>query len=178
MSFHPEQQPSRPEFHFPPGMVPSPAPPMPPPRRQTSTLVILALVFGGALLFFIGIAVGLAFNGDRERPAPSSNDRSDADTTALIEARDICAPDSPDITIGDDGHTLLISRAGAEEAPGADISEVACIFAEIEIPDSVTSRIESTRALDGTQEAEFSDFSAFWTYHPDDGLNMTIMLEP
>ena len=38
----------------------------------------------------------------------------------------------------------------------------------------MVAHIESTRALDGYQQETFGEFSASWTYHPDDGLNMTI----
>lgn len=40
---------------------------------------------------------------------------------------------------------------------------------------SVEARIQNTRALDGTQTAESPDgYVAYWTYHPDDGLNIVI----
>ena len=36
------------------------------------------------------------------------------------------------------------------------------------------NHIESTRALDGTQEDSFGDYQARWTYHPDNGMNLTV----
>ncbi|MCH7231884.1 hypothetical protein L0U85_13625 [Glycomyces sp. L485] len=95
----------------------------------------------------------------------------------MIKAQETCAPGSSSVSIGDGGDTLIIDRAWAEENPGADSTEVMCIFDELEMPDAVISQINGTRALDGTQEANFGDYSTFWTYHPDDGLNMTITLD-
>jgi hypothetical protein len=37
-------------------------------------------------------------------------------------------------------------------------------------------RIERTRALDGTQEAESDGVTATWTYHPDAGLSLILGL--
>ena len=34
--------------------------------------------------------------------------------------------------------------------------------------------LAASRALDGTQEQSWGDYSASWTYHPDDGLNIVI----
>ncbi|WP_156925926.1 hypothetical protein [Glycomyces arizonensis] len=125
------------------------------------------MIVGAVFFFAAGLAVGIGIDG-----------AGGESSSSLVEARENCAPDSLDIRIGDDGDTLIIDRAGAEENPGADYLDVLCIFDELGVPDSVTSQIEGTRALDGTQEADFGEYSAFWTYHPDDGLNMTITWNP
>lgn len=146
-------------------------------------------IIGAALLFFGGLAVGLVIGGERgESPASAESQDSEgleeaqepeeSGETALEEAVKTCAPHSSSISTGDDGHTLMIDRAWANENPGASEIQVVCVFSELEVPDFVISQIDSTRALDGTQDADFGDYSAFWTYHPDDGLNMTITMEP
>lgn len=38
----------------------------------------------------------------------------------------------------------------------------------------MTAQMDSTRALDGMQTAEWDTFEAKWTYHPDDGLDVII----
>ena len=40
-------------------------------------------------------------------------------------------------------------------------------------PSFVTAQIDTTRALDGLQKATWGKLSAFWTYHPDNGLNIS-----
>jgi Putative peptidoglycan binding domain len=49
-----------------------------------------------------------------------------------------------------------------------------CVIEELAPPARVVRRIESTRALDGMQEESWDNFSALWTFHPDDGLSLTI----
>ncbi|PPF54303.1 hypothetical protein C5B94_08075 [Clavibacter michiganensis] len=95
-------------------------------------------------------------------------------TTPIEDAVSACAVD-PDgfITMGDDGASLSLTTAG-DEGAGADITDVYCILSELEMPDSVMNRIDTTRALDGRQSGEWNDLAASWGYHPDDGLNLII----
>lgn len=44
--------------------------------------------------------------------------------------------------------------------------------AALGLPDSVLSKMETTRALDGTQSYEGHKIKVSWTYHPDDGLEV------
>jgi hypothetical protein len=111
----------------------------------------------------VGLAVGLAADG------------SGGDGGGDLEAvKEECAVGSSDIRIGDGGDTLSIDRAGAEVSPGATITQFECVIEALEVPDSLVDRINNTRALDGYQEGSFDQYSISWTYHPDDGVNMTI----
>lgn len=56
----------------------------------------------------------------------------------------------------------------------ASLDEVTCVLGELDAPTNVTARMDSTRALDGMQDAEWGKFEASWTYHPDDGLDLII----
>ena len=126
----------------------------------------LLLTLGGvaaALLVLIAIAYGVT--------------RSLNSATRLESAKETCAPHSSFIRLGDGGTSLIITGAGAEERSGASITQVACILAELDVPDSVISQIDGTRALDGRQHASWDGISASWTYHPDDGLNMILQEE-
>ena len=49
-----------------------------------------------------------------------------------------------------------------------------CALDSLGVPERVQSHIGTTRALDGTQEDSWEDYSARWTYHPDSGMNITI----
>ncbi len=42
------------------------------------------------------------------------------------------------------------------------------------MPERVRNHVASTRALDGIQEDDWNGYSAQWSYHPDDGLSITI----
>lgn len=94
--------------------------------------------------------------------------------TAIVRATSACGvEENPWITVGDDGYSLSMQSEGAEN-DGADILDVACVLAELDTPDSVISRIDSTRALDGRQSAEWDDLAASWVYHPDNGLDLVV----
>ena len=42
----------------------------------------------------------------------------------------------------------------------------------LNLPDSLTEKMASTRALDGMQSQNCGDFTVSWTYHPDNGLKV------
>ncbi|MGQ7788206.1 hypothetical protein [Nesterenkonia sp. K-15-9-6] len=67
------------------------------------------------------------------------------------------------------GSGSFTSPAGRE---AADIYE--CVIDEIDLPQHVADDIARTRALDGTRDSSWGDFSASWTYHPDNGINIQI----
>lgn len=52
-----------------------------------------------------------------------------------------------------------------------------CIADRASIPVHVEDQIGRTRALDGTKDAEWGEFSASWTYHGSQGLNLQIIRE-
>lgn len=43
---------------------------------------------------------------------------------------------------------------------------------ELGLPESVTKKMDETRALDGRLEEEYNGIKVSWTYHPDDGLEV------
>jgi len=77
------------------------------------------------------------------------------------------------ITVGDGGQSISMKSSG-EEDDGADFSDINCVLVELQITDSVRSRINATRALDGRQSASWPGQSASWGYHPDHGLDIVI----
>lgn len=79
------------------------------------------------------------------------------------------------IALLDAGKTLEFSKAGKYffYANAASISDLDCALSVLKAPSFVTSQINSTRALDGVQKATWGKISAFWTYHPDNGVNIS-----
>ncbi|MFC3493199.1 hypothetical protein [Glycomyces rhizosphaerae] len=92
----------------------------------------------------------------------------------LEAVRSTCAPSAESVRVEDDGKTMIIERALAEEDPGIGWDELGCLFEELEMPDSVLSRVQSTNSFSGIVDDEWPGFTAFWTYHRDSGLHMTI----
>jgi len=76
--------------------------------------------------------------------------------------------------LGDEGRSL--SMSGKDKyGEGVGYSAISCVLAAVDLPDHVLSRLNNTRALDGMQDAEWDGYEASWTYHPDDGVNLTIV---
>lgn len=142
------------------------------PQRSPWIFGIGGLVVGLALGLVVGLVAipaigsGIATRAEAAAPNPFEVALDDCDMA-----------DSAYATIGDDGASLELQTFG-DEAVGMDLDELTCITEALDISDAVLSRIETTRALDGRQEASWGDFTASWTYHPDNGLNMLIEHAP
>lgn len=74
------------------------------------------------------------------------------------------------VSLEDKGKTLTLSGAFKYFITEADYN---CVKRAMAMPSSVDRRISITRAIDGLQEAKWGRISAFWNYHPDDGLDIT-----
>jgi hypothetical protein len=112
----------------------------------------------GLLLGAIGGAVGNAV----------------ASSSAIPDAVESCsAADTTGVDVMDEGKSLNLQTSG-EESAGTDVVTVVCVLNELDAPDSIFTKLESTRALDGTQSTEWSGYTASWTYHPDNGLNIIV----
>ena len=76
--------------------------------------------------------------------------------------------------IGDNGNTVTFDTMGEDDFKGDSFELVACALKYLEVTDFIIAQIDGTRALDGTQQAEWGDYRAVWTYHPDAGLVITV----
>jgi hypothetical protein len=78
---------------------------------------------------------------------------------------------------------LIVDGAGEKDILGATYTEIICVVEALKMPKADQSRWQSTRALDGMQEAEWTsdegDFtiSASWSYHPNSGPDITFQLD-
>jgi hypothetical protein len=77
--------------------------------------------------------------------------------------------------------TITITGADGDDfgaAGDAVFDTMICVLGWVSPPQHVISQLSSTRALDGMQTATwdgvFGEVSALWTYHPDQGLNLTV----
>ncbi|TDW28941.1 hypothetical protein [Cryobacterium psychrophilum] len=137
-----------------------------PPAFSTRELRIGAVALGiGLVVGVVGSLLVASVAGGLGSIAMGSP-MTDATTTCEIK-------DDPWITVGDEGRSISMQSEG-EEAVGADFEDLACVLLELDTPDSVISRIDSTRALDGRQTGTWDGFSASWGYHPDNGLDIVI----
>ncbi|QHO71151.1 hypothetical protein BHD05_11200 [Marisediminicola antarctica] len=86
-----------------------------------------------------------------------------------------------DARLGDEGTTLTLDMEG--EGEGEDdtgtlsFAEILCVLEDLEVPDRVTALMGETRSLDRRQTGDWDDVSAFWSYHPDNGLDVILTVE-
>lgn len=97
-------------------------------------------------------------------------------STALETAVDNCTVRPFGISLDDDGKGLFIDGEG-EGSFGVSTQDTLCILRSIDVPDSVLSRISNTSALMGQQSAEWDGINASWSYHPDNGLDLNLLLD-
>lgn len=93
---------------------------------------------------------------------------------AFEEAQRSCDATGSGTTIADNGKTFIVDGAGREDYDGVGVEAMSCILRSLDVPDAVTSHITATRALDGRQEDHWGQFTASWSYHPDEGLDLIV----
>jgi len=82
-------------------------------------------------------------------------------------------------SLDDDGKSAYMDGRGEDEGYLYTMStdDQICILDELDAPTSVYSRISNTNSLMGVQEAEWDNIKIRWTYHPDNGLDVSIDLD-
>ena len=109
-------------------------------------------------------------------PATSAVEEKSVDVDkAPGQARLIGVADSCQVgrAIADGGTSLLLDTGYSDDE--VTMEELACVLIALDTPEYVIDHIESTRALDGQQTDDWGDFSARWTYHPDSGIQMSLI---
>lgn len=128
-------------------------------------------------LFFAAIAgLTLSACGAEDTASTPTTSSSSSTMTRIWQAGVAC-----NITRlpQDEGMSITLDTRGKEDEGIDDLydplEDVTCMLEQLDAPDYVTQHIESTRALDGMQTDEWDDMKARWTYHPDDGLSLTLI---
>ncbi len=165
MSFEPTNAPtSEPSEAADPGL-PTPTPASPNRARAfgaggVGVGLILGLVIGLVVIPAIGNVAGGIISATKPSPITAATE------TCGVE-------NSQYIVVGDEGQSVSMDSVG-EESEGAEYADILCVLNELDVPDSVLNRINSTRALDGRQTADWDNFTASWGYHPNSGANIII----
>lgn len=153
------QQPS-----FEPGFPPAPQYYSQPAPKQSKKLLWIGLSSGFAagvlatvLVATIVTAVGAASGPSFQSAAEECN-----------------AAHTAGISVGDKGSSITIDTKGEDDSSGASFDDASCILSALNIPDSVTSQIDDTSAMDGRQSASWEGVDASWTYHPDSGMKLIL----
>jgi len=150
--------------------------PGPPSKRSRKIPIIVGAVAAGLLLIGGGVTALLmtvrSDTGQQMAAAvgmPVGEQRSPFQD---VQAR--CDLAGKGTTIADKGKTLIVDSSGEEDYTGISYTSVTCIFNAISMPTAVQAHVGDTRALDGRQEDSWDGFTASWTYHPDEGMDMIV----
>lgn len=131
----------------------------------------------GIVGLVIGLSAGL-IGGQLSAAFGPANGLVGGSSHAIPDAVADCGvEDAIGVTVMDEGASLHLSTTG-EESIGAEYIDVMCVLAALEVPDSVTTRLGTTSAMDGQQTATWNEFSASWGYHPDTGLDVVVESRP
>lgn len=81
-------------------------------------------------------------------------------------------------TLADDNSSLEIDTAPYDDGDyvSGSFNAVIEVNKALELPDSILTRMDNTRAVDGTQSYEGEFVTVTWTYHPDNGLEVVYSL--
>lgn len=78
-----------------------------------------------------------------------------------------------------DEKTMFFDTAGDAEGSGDhDLYDALCTLRSLEAPEHVINHIGNTSSLQGMQSDSWGDFTAEWTYHPDQGLDIVFKYTP
>lgn len=116
-----------------------------------AALIVAALIVGG------GVALVKAVNAKDKNP--------------IKDAAESCGVTQ---YLGDRGASISLRAFGSLEWSADNNTGAQCLLKELEAPDRVITQMNQTRGVDGTLEASWGDFNAFWSYHPDNGFNLTV----
>lgn len=92
----------------------------------------------------------------------------------LASANKECNIGVPGMRLADGDQTLVIDTINEAGAGGVPEFSLVCVLNHLEAPTAVREHMSSTRALDGRQTDSWGDFTAAWTYHPNDGVDLVI----
>lgn len=82
------------------------------------------------------------------------------------------------VSVMDSGYSLsLDGRSDSSSVDGIEISDTSCVLDELGVPSYIRMLMSNTRALDGMQREEFDVTKIYWSYHPDNGLDIIIHMK-
>lgn len=161
-----------------------------PEKKQSSVPKILASAFALVVVLAGGFWI---FGAVQERNAEKQHQemvsilKADHDTRAnqvknfLGDAVSSCTDSRAGIDVS--GDFLTIRTIGKENTTGVSYEEFICVLEATGISSADLNRVQTTRALDGTQDGSWSvmagdaEIEAEWRYHPNSGASMTMKLE-
>lgn len=124
----------------------------------------------GALVL-VALTACSSANGSAD-PTPTPT-QSEARLSATLGTCGIRYDDGAQL--GDAGQSLTLDSRGQEDFDGLSYDSVQCVLEDLDVPDATMNLIETTRALDGRQTGSWDGIDATWSFHPDNGVNVTLV---
>jgi len=147
----------------------------PPPKKSRLPWLLAAAALAAALVATLGVVLFVQRGNSGEAAAPSAWEQEQAASASPFKsAQRRCDEFQEGTKIADGGKTLIIDGAGEETTAGLSVTSLECLVKELGMPESVKAQMFDTRALDGRQTGTWPGFSASWSYHPDDGMDVVI----
>ncbi|MBB4139235.1 hypothetical protein [Microbacterium invictum] len=80
------------------------------------------------------------------------------------------------VSVEDGGQTLIVAtKPQDDDVLGVSSLALTCVQESLEMPKWLIESMGQTRSLDGRLSGEWDSFSAQWSYHPDNGVNLIIV---
>lgn len=124
---------------------------------------ILFVVLAGLLLAGCGSEGGPAL---LDQTSPVEEAHASCDETVTM-----AAGSADNVVLGDEGHSIVFTGTFPSEE---DFTFLACVLTQLETSEAIVAQMDSTTAMMGRQTVEEEGFTYSWSYHPDNGINMTI----
>jgi hypothetical protein len=118
------------------------------------------------------LAAMLAFGGCSSEP--TSGPAAKPKETKLEKAFNDCDPKSGQVELADGNRSILIHGTGDETEQVSAYVDMLCLTTELNTPEYITEAMGNTTAMMGRQHEESDGISYEWSYHPDNGMDMTM----
>lgn len=154
-------------------------------------LAVLTVALVGTTTMWITTSTSLSAEQNTVASLQLENQDLEEAKSALERAeaeRQSAAAAVPDLrAVADKNFKTVASVSGDADSVSITIQKYQVITAavplnrmltELGFSSAVIDRMDRTRALDGTQEADGKNCNVTWTYHPDDGLQMVFEADP
>lgn len=135
-------------------------------------MMLTQLGAGLAGTLALGVLTGCSSSGGSTDPTPTAT-QVEARLSATLDTCGIRYDDGAQL--GDGGQSLTLDSQGEEDLDGLTYYSVECVLEDLDVPDATMNLIETTRALDGRQTGSWDGIDATWSYHPDNGVNVTLV---
>lgn len=131
------------------------------------------IMLGLALLGMFAAACGDASQTKSESAANVDDTRFEVAWKTVHESTGLSLPS---ITLADEG-TSIIGDGPADGTNTVDdyFTEMFAILTALDTPSYVVNQMEATTSLMGLREADWDGIHAEWSYHPDNGFDVTLV---